>query len=361
MNGSSANGVNSANNSTPVGFVAVNAHQVSGSNGASPATRNELMSKFFTLSDRRKSSFGTSTNGEIGRLSGGNNTLPPITSATFTPGRPSTAAASGSVTYSSDLNGTTTQTHATSPFPTAPTPLPTTNSSSSLHTTLLAKEKERDEGPYKAEMVSRMESLKKGDRVLPPCDRCRRLHMDCLKNLTACVGCTKKHAKCSWRDVREEELLVGMSWPVSHGVEDDSRSDCGSRERERDVDGYGGGVDGERNGNNANGAFLADGGPPLMSMSAGMAGAHSLALDAASAASLAAAAQAVGSTELRQANLDAPRYDYALSRPTERESTGTPVSSVGHGSASVSRDAGTEQEVKAEQQQNRGWGQTVGA
>ena len=30
--------------------------------------------------------------------------------------------------------------------------------------------------------------------------------MDCLKNLTACMGCTKKHAKCSWRDVRESEL-----------------------------------------------------------------------------------------------------------------------------------------------------------
>ena len=30
--------------------------------------------------------------------------------------------------------------------------------------------------------------------------------MDCIKNLTACAGCTKKHAKCSWRDVREIEL-----------------------------------------------------------------------------------------------------------------------------------------------------------
>jgi len=358
MNGSGTNGVHSTNSSTPVGFVAVNAHQVSGANGASNTTRNELMSKFFTLSDRRKSSFGTSANGEIGRLSSGNNTLPAITS-TFTPGRSSTAAATGSVTHSSDLNGTTTQPHASSPFPTSSTQLPTANSSSSLHTTLLAKEKERDEGPYKAEMVSRMESLKKGDRVLPPCDRCRRLHMDCLKNLTACVGCTKKHAKCSWRDVREEELLVGVSWPVSHGVEDDSRSDGGSREREREVDGYG--MDGERNGSNANGSFLSDGGQPLTNMSSGMAGAHSLALDAASAASLAAAAQAVGSTELRQGNLDAPRYDYGLSRAGERESTGTPASSVGHGSTSASREPGSEQEEKKEHQQSRGWGQMVGA
>jgi hypothetical protein len=183
--------------------------------------------------------------------------------------------------------------------------------------------------------------------------------MDCLKNLTACVGCTKKHAKCSWRDVREEELLVGVSWPVSHGVEDDSRSDGGSREREREVDGYG--ADGERNGSNANSSFLSDGAPPLTNMSVGMAGAHSLALDATSAASLAAAAQAVGSTELRQVNLDAPRYDYGLSRSGERESTGTPASSVGHGSTSASREPGSEQEVKKEQQQSRGWGQMVGA
>jgi hypothetical protein len=56
-------------------------------------------------------------------------------------------------------------------------------------------------------MIARMEELQRGERVLPPCDRCRRLHMDCLKNLTACVGCTKKHAKCSWRDVKEEEII----------------------------------------------------------------------------------------------------------------------------------------------------------
>lgn len=65
-----------------------------------------------------------------------------------------------------------------------------------------------DGGPFKAEMVRRMDSMWKGDRVVPPCDRCRRLHMDCLKNLTACMGCTKKHAKCSWKEVRAEELLT---------------------------------------------------------------------------------------------------------------------------------------------------------
>ena len=30
--------------------------------------------------------------------------------------------------------------------------------------------------------------------------------MDCLKNLTACLGCTRKHAKCSWKEVTDDEL-----------------------------------------------------------------------------------------------------------------------------------------------------------
>ena len=63
-----------------------------------------------------------------------------------------------------------------------------------------------DGGPFKTEMVRRMDNMWKGDRVMPPCDRCRRLHMDCLKNLTACMGCTKKHAKCSWKEVQADEL-----------------------------------------------------------------------------------------------------------------------------------------------------------
>jgi hypothetical protein len=63
-----------------------------------------------------------------------------------------------------------------------------------------------DGGPYKAMMVKRMESMPKGERVNPPCDRCRRLGMDCMKNLSACAGCTKKHTKCSWRDIKPGEL-----------------------------------------------------------------------------------------------------------------------------------------------------------
>jgi hypothetical protein len=64
----------------------------------------------------------------------------------------------------------------------------------------------RVDGLHHGNMITRMQLLRRGDRMLPPCDRCRRLQMECIKNLMTCVGCTKKHAKCLWRDVREGEL-----------------------------------------------------------------------------------------------------------------------------------------------------------
>ena len=88
----------------------------------------------------------------------------------------------------------------------SPVPIPNTPSSLVHYPRPTQAERLDDSGPYKSEMLSRMETLQRGDRVLPPCDRCRRLHMDCLKNLTACQGCTRKHAKCSWKDVTEQEL-----------------------------------------------------------------------------------------------------------------------------------------------------------
>ncbi|KAI9795508.1 MAG: hypothetical protein M1833_006978 [Piccolia ochrophora] len=61
--------------------------------------------------------------------------------------------------------------------------------------------------PFKAKMVALVDSLNKGDRIDPPCDRCRRLpNMECRKNLTACMGCTRKHARCAWTKVTEDEL-----------------------------------------------------------------------------------------------------------------------------------------------------------
>ncbi|PHH71505.1 hypothetical protein CDD82_6481 [Ophiocordyceps australis] len=50
------------------------------------------------------------------------------------------------------------------------------------------------------------ERLAKGDVINPPCDRCRRIRLQCVKHLTACQGCTKKHAKCSWKCVSQDEL-----------------------------------------------------------------------------------------------------------------------------------------------------------
>ena len=89
----------------------------------------------------------------------------------------------------------------------SPVPIPHTPASLAHYPKAQPIDRFDDSGPYKAEMLSRMDSMQRGDRVLPPCDRCRRLHMDCLKNLTACLGCTKKHAKCSWKDVTEQELI----------------------------------------------------------------------------------------------------------------------------------------------------------
>ncbi|GAB1742482.1 hypothetical protein NU219Hw_g8027t1 [Hortaea werneckii] len=60
--------------------------------------------------------------------------------------------------------------------------------------------------PFRPLCQAHMDSLPRGTRVMPPCDRCRRLRMDCVKNLTSCAGCTKKHARCHWRDVSRDEL-----------------------------------------------------------------------------------------------------------------------------------------------------------
>lgn len=59
---------------------------------------------------------------------------------------------------------------------------------------------------YRVLMASKIDKLAKGDAIFPPCDRCRRLGFDCTKHLTACSACTKKHAKCSWKEIREGEL-----------------------------------------------------------------------------------------------------------------------------------------------------------
>ncbi|PQE31480.1 C6 finger domain-containing protein [Rutstroemia sp. NJR-2017a WRK4] len=67
------------------------------------------------------------------------------------------------------------------------------------------------EGQYRVLMASRIEKLHKGEPINPPCDRCRRLKFVCTKHMTACGACTKKHAKCSWKDVKEGEMEATMA------------------------------------------------------------------------------------------------------------------------------------------------------
>lgn len=68
--------------------------------------------------------------------------------------------------------------------------------------------------------------------------------MDCLKNLTACMGCTRKHAKCSWREVRDNELRSGTySHPPSTGMMSSMHSESDEGES---VPGSGTGLHAER-------------------------------------------------------------------------------------------------------------------
>lgn len=153
--------------------------------GASPATRAELLSKFFTTTER-----ANSADFDVTRRASASASRPsaPPKSKSKPPSEP--------VDYASVLLNSA-----------SPVPIPNTPSSLLPHANKPSPaDRFDDSGPYKAEMVARMEQLQRADRIMPPCDRCRRLHMDCLKNLTACMGCTKKHAKCSWKEVRDDEL-----------------------------------------------------------------------------------------------------------------------------------------------------------
>lgn len=160
--------------------------------GASPTTRAELMKKFFTTADRQARGYDDATG------SSNPQSRPP-------PRAPDAAE-------HNQYSNTST-----------PVAIPGTPSSLLPPPKTTPQEKD-DGGPFKLEMVARMEELQRGERVMPPCDRCRRLHMDCLKNLTACMGCTKKHAKCSWRDVKEDELRAVWPQPLSRGRLEDERA-----------------------------------------------------------------------------------------------------------------------------------------
>jgi len=206
----SSNGDRASNSPTAGGFVAVNRHSGQGDrpqyngttqeqprsngpttngstphHGASAATRAELLSKFHTSYERPNS---ISEGYQHHRSNS-------ISHPSALPAKPNSRAYADSMEYAGVLLNTA-----------SPVPIPNTPSSLMPYTKPSPADRFDDSGPFKADMMARMEQLNRGDRVQPPCDRCRRLHMDCLKNLTACMGCTKKHAKCSWKDVEEQEL-----------------------------------------------------------------------------------------------------------------------------------------------------------
>ncbi|KAI1263384.1 hypothetical protein F5Y18DRAFT_127176 [Xylariaceae sp. FL1019] len=84
---------------------------------------------------------------------------------------------------------------------------PHTLTSSARPSPTYAPEGVRDtEEEYRVLVTSKIEQLTRGDIIRPPCDRCRRLKTQCIKHLTACQGCTKKHTKCTWKKLTEEEL-----------------------------------------------------------------------------------------------------------------------------------------------------------
>ncbi|KAJ4987097.1 C6 finger domain-containing protein, partial [Stagonosporopsis vannaccii] len=205
------------------GFVAVNArpHESNANghghgSGASSTTRHDLLAKFHTVNDRRSSSQNVNGAQDARRPSAGPHTSShpstPVANPPRAPPKSAEAQAPPPPNHARppQLNEAELQSMMNSPVPIPNTPsnlLPAASQRASQ-----PAEKD-DGGPFKAEMVHRMESLGKGERILPPCDRCRRLHMDCLKNLTACMGCTKKHAKCSWKEVREGELHGAFTHP----------------------------------------------------------------------------------------------------------------------------------------------------
>ncbi|RYP59609.1 hypothetical protein DL771_010833 [Monosporascus sp. 5C6A] len=70
----------------------------------------------------------------------------------------------------------------------------------------------------RALVTPKIEKLESGTPIQPPCDRCRRLKISCIKNRTACQGCTKKHGKCGWKALTKEEMAR---------LKDEASRECG--------------------------------------------------------------------------------------------------------------------------------------
>ncbi|KAI9732027.1 MAG: hypothetical protein M1818_007622 [Claussenomyces sp. TS43310] len=84
-------------------------------------------------------------------------------------------------------------------------------------------------GSYRPLMTARIEKLNRGDTIWPPCDRCKRIQVPCTKHLTACSGCTKKHARCGWKELTAEELAYLGQMPEDSANLDDEDDRNSSR------------------------------------------------------------------------------------------------------------------------------------
>ncbi|KAJ3574634.1 hypothetical protein NPX13_g4301 [Xylaria arbuscula] len=73
-------------------------------------------------------------------------------------------------------------------------------------------------------VTSRIEKMARGDVIRPSCDRCRRLKTQCIKHNTACQGCTKKHTKCTWKKLTEEEVTLLKAEIGGEGGEDEEEA-----------------------------------------------------------------------------------------------------------------------------------------
>lgn len=75
-------------------------------------------------------------------------------------------------------------------------------------------------------MKKYVKTLEKGDKVEPPCDRCRGLGLKCHINFVSCQGCAAAHEKCSWSEVLAEEFRE-MGTLQGEGTPTPAKSDKG--------------------------------------------------------------------------------------------------------------------------------------
>ncbi|KAK7973405.1 hypothetical protein PG996_007632 [Apiospora saccharicola] len=97
-----------------------------------------------------------------------------------------------------------------------PPPMGSSRPSPSYHSEPLTRDVDEE---HRALVTARIDKLGRGDPINPPCDRCRRLKTPCLKNQTACQGCTKKHARCVWKGITDDEV-ARLKGEHINGIED---------------------------------------------------------------------------------------------------------------------------------------------